>query len=811
MNATTRRRRWLLSAALALAVCAAGYGQTSQQSDRLLFAARQLYESGLYDQALETAVRLLDLPESEQAPIPQALSLLAACYERAGRATEGLAYFDAKAREWPGARGRAARCGAGELLMRQYRFTQALERLEALLGEIPPEASAEWMRAQYLAGLCLYYSGLYEKAGQTFAGLERDPALGNLSARMLGECLLEAGRQDLFEQLARRISGRDADSRLLSARYDLMNGRTQSVQRAYEQGEPDAARRNASLLDLASLYRQLGSYKLSDRPLTRIFMPSPEASLLHIRNLMSQDRLDEAAAEIARQLPRAGEETAADLMFLKGDILWRRQNPGEALEVFQSILARLPDYRFADECAYRVGLCLMRLNRCAEAVEFLTRRMPAAADAEFRRLFLKAVGDCHLFLRNFDQARRFYNDALQYCQTSPQEQEIKLLIGKTWYYDGEWAEAMKQFDQLAHEAQDPQTAVLCRYLTGWVCVRQGDWAGAVIKFRAVAKQRTFGGLKARALFQLGNLHFLQGRYAAAGRYYGKIILWMADTDRKIAEFSLYRSALCLRRTGNGDGARARLLELLARYPRSRYAAAIRFELGCIEYDRNNLAAARHHFLRLVRDDPSGPLTPDALFWAARAASQQGDWAEAAGLLEKLASGPEPTHYARAARSLEIRACWRLGRKDQARALASRLYEARPGDPEGADAARLLGRMEFADGRWKEALDWLDRAGAGGFEPDPEEDLYERAECLVRLGREDEAVTAFVQAFFGARKPGASVARSAYEAAGLLEKKGRFRDAVLIYNALARLCPDQSREARRRARALRGAAGAAPAS
>ena len=261
----------------------------------------------------------------------------------------------------------------------------------------------------------------------------------------------------------------------------------------------------------------------------------------------------------------------------------------------------------------------------------------------------------------------------------------------------------------------------------------------------------------------------------------------------------------------GAQARVEFTKILTRFPNSTLAPAITFQIAQTHYEERNHGEALTAFREMATKYPKDPLADNALYYAAQSALALGNPNEAIKLLRLV---PENSPLRLDARLAEIDACRASGDYSGGLQIANSLLASRtPDQRPWVEVTKRRLACEFALGANDRAS--LERAAstAASLIASPVSDSSERNEagfirgkCLEQLGREEDALQAYLDVLYGrtgtqtttiAQPEYLWFARAGAEAARIQESRRDFRGALAIYRILEKAGgPNQAAFARK---------------
>jgi tetratricopeptide (TPR) repeat protein len=306
------------------------------------------------------------------------------------------------------------------------------------------------------------------------------------------------------------------------------------------------------------------------------------------------------------------------------------------------------------------------------------------------------------------------------------------IVGRAFYLTGrtDRADSVLALVTAGAATGSPQTAERAFLLRGWFALERQDPTRALESLARAGDEPLARYAIALALLQSGAARAADSLLATAPAPAPSDPLarpWACA--RAWAKFHLgrYQEAIaCLApRAGPPEG------------PLDQAAAMLR---GDADYRLGRWADAYAEYARAA--SPEAPATGDLLWRQALAAFGSGQWGAAARLLDDLLlrfpGGPRAPVFL----FWRGEALFRLGRLAEARTYYARAERL------GADPARCayaLGWCDYREGEWDSALRFFDRARRlGGVGPLDSDLARRRGECLLHLGRGEEAAAALAE-------------------------------------------------------------------
>jgi TolA-binding protein len=247
----------------------------------------------------------------------------------------------------------------------------------------------------------------------------------------------------------------------------------------------------------------------------------------------------------------------------------------------------------------------------------------------------------------------------------------------------------------------------------------------------------------------------------------------------------------------GAQSRAEFAKILARFPDSSLAPSLAFQIGQTHYEEKNHGEALSSFREMAQRFTKDPLADDARYYAGLSALALGNPEEAVKLFRSIS---ESSPLRLDARLAEIDASRTSGDYSGGLQIANSLLANKtPEQRAWVEITKRRLACEFAIGGTDRAS--LERAASTALSliaspaadsADRNEAGYIRGKSLEQLGREEDALQAYLDVLYAKQASATSgpaqpeylwFARAGAEAARLQEKRGDFRGALSIYRIL----------------------------
>jgi len=326
---------------------------------------------------------------------------------------------------------------------------------------------------------------------------------------------------------------------------------------------------------------------------------------------------------------------------------------------------------------------------------------------------------------------------------------------------------------------------------------KGDSAASRNALEEVAQLPGSGAFQAEAVLRRANSLLRAGNYPEAATAFSEFEKAFPNSPLLPQALASGIEARLRSKELTGTQARAEFAKILSRFPESTLAPALSFQIAQTHYEEKNHGEALTAFREMAKKFPKDPLADNALYYAGLSALALGNPDEAIKLFRSL---PENSPLRPDARLAEIDACRASGDYAGGLLIANSLLANRtPEQRAWVEITKRRLACEFALGATDKGS--LERSvttaesilkSPAADASDKNEAGFIRGRSLEQLGREDEALQAYLDVLYG--RLGASTsapsqpeylwfARSGAEAARIQEKRGDFKGALAIYRIL----------------------------
>jgi predicted negative regulator of RcsB-dependent stress response len=455
--------------------------------------------------------------------------------------------------------------------------------------------------------------------------------------------------------------------------------------------------------------------------------------------------------------------------------------------------------------------------------------------------------------RRFDDAFGVLNDALTLAPSPSWTERITLLMARAQFQARHFDKAAQTFEQVANHSSALRRDSLFNASLAWL--QQNDKE----RFLADTKELANAGAndeetRASLLLEQGLTEAAQGNNKAPDtlenfvrqfpRHKRAAEAWVALAELAFhgapPHFDEARKNLERARTSSPSAAateRADYLTIwiedavpdsdpakvisaaenfLRKYPVSPFVPDVRMKLAETYYRRQDFANAQTHFQILAQENPRGPFTERALFFAAKSATQSmaaQSLDRALVLLDEVVKKNGELKWA--ARNEQAAIERKLGKNQDAATLYNEVLQGNARPEEKREALCGKGDILYEAGEtdrenYRRAVDVYDQLAAQKEAPIHwrNQALFKKGICLEKLGDRENALATFYKIIEDENRPDRPQReffwyyKAGFNAARLLEDDSKWQPAAVVYQKLASAGGARSDEAKSRLSRLR---------
>jgi tetratricopeptide (TPR) repeat protein len=490
--------------------------------------------------------------------------------------------------------------------------------------------------------------------------------------------------------------------------------------------------------------------------------------------------------------------------------------------------------RRAAYAAYYLARGYARNGRSLKALEVLQSMNEKDFDDPIWKnaLILKA----ELLLKRGDPAGDVLNEAMRLAEDQRELGRIEMLAGVARFQERDYVQAAIYFHNAAEHAPELREKATFNAALAWL--NQGNNERFLQEYARISSEFPESDLRRELILEQGLVQarhqdeqakdtlerflrdFPDNRRAAEARVALAEIVFSENPDNRMeaAEYLRVENAaptdmpsversdyLSIYLEANAATAIKKARNFLEEHPESPLAPKVRMKLGELYSDVGDLANARTQLETVANSNPDSPIAEVALFLAGRAAARTMNPDRALELFEEVARRNGP--FALYARQEQAALKSRLGQEKEAVILYDSILASSP--PDALKYSAMIGKGDnlFILGgenpkHYEDAAEVFSSLARLPNVPLPwkNQALYKQGKALEKLGRPDEALVILARVMESGE--GGEIPdtiwqyRAGFDAARILEARGRWKSAAEIYKSMAELNGPRSEEARR---------------
>jgi tetratricopeptide (TPR) repeat protein len=504
----------------------------------------------------------------------------------------------------------------------------------------------------------------------------------------------------------------------------------------------------ALLADIGNRKKQAGNYTEAisyyERAI-RLNPPYDEAARIHYHLGESYGMIfdfDNAATNfytIADRYPRS--EYAPEALFALGRLFLNNNRFDESAAAFARLRQMYPLSPVAGRVGTALGESYFQQGMYAEAIEAL-RGVLATLDREGEARAVFMMAESHNYLGQYDQATTFYRRFITLREGSEDVRFAHYGLGWVYHRQEVYHWAAESFGRAA--VGDDELARKALYYKAVNEKLAGRLENAYRSFEEFGNRFRTGEWIEEAYFEWAVIAFEVG-------FYGETIEILLSMIRNVPELNNPGEVYTL--LGEAYFANNEYTGALTAFEAAEAAVEIdhdikrqaRFQRAWVLYQNNAFADAQPGFEQLYREDPSGLLSGEALFWSADSYYSMEDYGTAVAQFERFVREFPGHEFAGAAYYSIGWSYFKMGEFARAIAPLQRFlseYQAPPIQlfPYDTDTRLRLGDAHFAMRNYSEALTFYNQAI--GAEPGGDYAMYQVANSYYRMEQTYEAVNTF---------------------------------------------------------------------
>lgn len=365
----------------------------------------------------------------------------------------------------------------------------------------------------------------------------------------------------------------------------------------------------------------------------------------------------------------------------------------------ERIVAEDGDSEQAARALYLLGRDARERGQHEQALGFFRRVVEQFPEADVAPVALYASGTAQVRLERYRDAATSFETLGQRFPNSPYARNVGTALAEVYYELDRYDQAVTELNQRLPDLEGP-ARVRALFFLAESYNQLGRGEDAVVTYRRILDTHPSSEYVRPSHYGLGWVYFNQNDFRPAARAFADARRGATDS---LAMKATYHEAVSHDRLGDRSQAASLYRSLVETWPQSRYADDAQYELGLLQYEREDYSAAAASFRQVVRTYPGSDRVGDAYYWLGNAqlADRELDAAlEAYSRAIDRDAAPDSLRH-----EVQFQKAWALyenGRFDQAAPAFTALSESAARHQRGRDALFWAADSHFQSGR-------LDRA------------------------------------------------------------------------------------------------------
>ncbi|MEX0680601.1 MAG: tetratricopeptide repeat protein, partial [Balneolales bacterium] len=365
------------------------------------------------------------------------------------------------------------------------------------------------------------------------------------------------------------------------------------------------------------------------------------------------------------------DEKRAQYLFWMAESAYQMENPDSASALYLKLSDMYPNLEWAPKALYALGRLYLEMeafDESSEVFETLRSRYP---NHEVTRQIGTVLGEMYYRQERYEDAIQVLRNELSYLEEDARLKAV-LLIAESYNYLEQFEEAAGEYRRYISLSEDEMQARAAHYGLGWVYHKQQVYHWAADAFEKAAQGND--ELSRKGLYYQAINYKLSGRYDLAlnvfktfgDRYSEGFWVETAYYEWALTAFELGRFSVAievLQRLVRGEHILenpGRTYSLLgeAYFANNEFSRAvqafdmageitdvdpdmirqIRFQRAWVMYENHAYREAVRDFETVYRNQPSGELAAEALFWSADSYYNLGEWRNSIQRFERFVEG-----------------------------------------------------------------------------------------------------------------------------------------------------------------------------
>jgi len=502
---------------------------------------------------------------------------------------------------------------------------------------------------------------------------------------------------------------------------------------------------------------------------------------------------------------------ADEIQMTVGDLLFASNDFTNALPEYANLVDKYPQSRLVAKADLNAGWCAWKLDKMSDALPYFRQAAALANDSAIAAEALFKMGDAEFALSQYADAITDYQRLISTYPETRLLDRAMFQLGQSYQRTHNGEAAVHVFESLVQQFPNSAHAAESQFAIGVIDGGLGKESDARAALGVVVANYPQSEWAAKAGLAIGESFYREGKYDDAAVEFEKLMASAPDTE--LGQRAFYDRGWCYARRGQTEKTLGEFNDFLKKFPQSVLAPDVQFWVADYYMKQKDYIKAQEQFQLLVKNYATSEQADTAQYMGGRAAYLRQDYTTAIELYEALMKNFPNSGWRCDARFGEGDALSELNKFGDALLVFDALTKDFPDCYLLSEAYGRKGDMQFTLGRFDEAIPSYRRA----LDAAREGDASLRNQLYYNIGRSFEKATKLEDAFewyskavyeqAAAPDPNAPperfwMCKAGLAAGGIKEQRQQWRDAILLYQKLADMCPDMKTMLEQRIRKLR---------
>ncbi|HVM63201.1 MAG TPA: tetratricopeptide repeat protein [Verrucomicrobiae bacterium] len=529
-----------------------------------------------------------------------------------------------------------------------------------------------------------------------------------------------------------------------------------------------------------------------------------EAMLKLGESYVRAGQLADGVARLRAYLRSTPSDPLADeIQMTIGQLLFSSNDFTNALPEYVNLIDKYPQSAWVAKANLQAGWCAWKLDRMSDALPYFRQAATLAKDPAIAAEALFKAGDAEFALGQYTEAITDYQRLISAYPETKLLDRAMFQLGQSYQRTHNGEAAIHVFESLVQQFPNSPHAAESQFTIGVIDGGLGKEADARAAFGVVVANYAQSDWAAKAGLAIGESFQREGKYDDAAVEFEKLMVSAPDTE--LGQRAFYNRGWCYARKGQAEKTLKQFTEFLQRFPQSVLAPDVQFWVADYYAKQKDYIKAQEQFQLLVKNYPTSALADTAQYMAGRAAYLRQDYTTGIDLYEALVKNFPSSSWRCDARFGQGDALSELGKFGDALLVFDSLTKDFPDCWLVAEAYGRKGGMQFTLGRFDEAVASYRRALDVAREGDPalrNELYYDIGKSFEKANKLEDAFEWYSKAVYEpivSPDPNAPperfwMCKAGWAAGGIKEQRQQWRDAIVLYQKVADLCPDPDMKA-----------------